>query len=129
MIKKEQLIVLLFKVAKSLPGLRLSPPGIIPQRGEQPRWICNYSWSVINQATLPLSPTDSMQFSHALNYYLREIILSDPALGLIYMLKLNISDGFDRVNLAPGDIPKLGVVFPSRPGKEPLVALPLVLPM
>ena len=129
MIKKEQWIVLPFKVAKSLPGLRLSPPGVVPQRGRRPRWICDYSWSGINQATLPLAPSDSMQFGHALDRYLREIILSDPALGPVYMLKLDISDGFYRVNLAPGDIPKLGVVFPSRPGNEPLVALPLVLPM
>ena len=129
MIKKEQWIILPFKVAKSLPGLRLSPPGVVPQRGRRPRWICDYSWSGINQATLPLAPSDSMQFGHALDRYLREILLSDPKLGPIYMLKLDISDGFYRVNLAPGDIPKLGVVFPSRQGKEPLVALPLVLPM
>jgi hypothetical protein len=129
MIKKDQWVILPFKVAKTLPGLRISPPGVVPQRGRRPRWICDYTWSGINQATLPLAPTASMQFGHALDRYLREILLSDPTLGPVYMLKLDISDGFYRVNLAPGDIPKLGVAFPSRPGTEPLVALPLVLPM
>ena len=33
------------------------------------------------------------------------------------------------MNLSIDDIPKLGVVFPTAPGQEPLVALPLVLPM
>jgi hypothetical protein len=129
MIKKEQWIILPYSTAKSLPGLRLSPPGVVPQRDRRPRWICDYSWYGVNDDTLPLAPLDSMQFGHALERILREILLADPKLGPIYMLKLDISDGFYRVNLAPGDIPKLGVVFPTRPGHEPLVALPLVLPM
>jgi hypothetical protein len=45
------------------------------------------------------------------------------------MLKLDISDGFYCIVLAPNDIPKLGVVFPNHPNQEKLVALPLVLPM
>jgi hypothetical protein len=129
MIKKEQWVILPYSSAKSLPGLRLSPPGVVPQRDRRPRWICDYSWYGVNDDTLPLAPLDSMQFGHALERILREILLADPKLGPVYMLKLDISDGFYRVNLAPGDIPKLGVVFPTRPGHEPLVALPLVLPM
>jgi len=39
MINKEQWIILLHSVAKTLPGLRLSPPGIFPQRGRSPRWM------------------------------------------------------------------------------------------
>ena len=45
------------------------------------------------------------------------------------MLKLDIADGFYRIALNIDDIPKLGVVFPSPEDEEPLVALPLVLPM
>ena len=44
-------------------------------------------------------------------------------------MKVDPSDGFYRINLNIDDIPKLGVVFPTKPGEEPLVALPLVLPM
>ena len=32
------------------------------------------------------------------------------------MMKLDIADGFYRVNLAIKDIPQLGVVFPTLPG-------------
>ena len=129
MIRKEQWVILPFAIAKTLPGLRLSPPGVIPQRDRRPRWICDYSWYGVNDDTLPLAPLESMQFGHALDRILREILLADPQLGPVYMLKLDIFDGFYRVNIAPNDVPKLGVVFPSRPGKEQLVALPLVLPM
>ena len=55
--------------------------------------------------------------------------MADPKLGPLYMLKLDISDGFYRIAVAPDDIPKLGVIFPHRPNQEHLVALPLVLPM
>ena len=129
MIRKEQWVILPYSVAKSLPDIRLSPPGVVPQRGRRPRWICDYTWYGVNDDTLPLAPLEAMQFGHALDRYLRELLLSDPKLGPLYMLKLDISDGFYRINLAPTDIPRLGVVFPSRPGQEKLVALPLVLPM
>jgi hypothetical protein len=45
------------------------------------------------------------------------------------MIKLDISDGFYRIGLNIDDIPKLGVVFPTLPGDEPLITFPLVLPM
>jgi len=50
-------------------------------------------------------------------------------MGPIYLLKLDISDGIYRINLAIEGILRLGVVFPIAEGEEPLVAFPLVLPM
>jgi hypothetical protein len=129
MINKQQWIILPYSEAKELPGLRLSPPGVVPQRGRRPRWIVDYSWWKLNEETLPLAPKEAMQFGHALDRILREILLADPKLGPIYLSKLDISDGFYRINLAIDDIPKLGVVFPVKEGEEPLVAFPLVLPM
>jgi hypothetical protein len=70
-----------------------------------------------------------MQFGHALDRILREILLADPKNGPVYLIKIDISDGFYRIALNIDDIPKLGVVFPTLPGEEPLVAFPLVLPM
>ena len=128
MINKQQWVVLPFSSVKDLPGLRLSPPGCIPQRDRRPRWICDYTWSGVNPDTIPIAALEAMQFGHALERILREILTADPALGPIYMMKLDIADRFYRVNLAIRDIPKLGVVFPTLPGQEPLVALPLVLP-
>ena len=129
MIQKGQWIVLPASEVKNLTGFRLSPPGVVPQLGRRPRWIVDYTWSGVNADTLPLAPVEAMQFGHALDRILREIMLADPRLGPVKLLKVDLSDGFYRVHLNVDDIAKLGVVFPTRPGEEPLVALPLVLPM
>ena len=129
MISKGQWLILPYSAVKNLPGLRLSPPGVVPQRNRRPRWICDYSWSGINADTLPLAAKESMQFGHALDRILREILLADPIHGPVYLIKIDISDGFYRIAINIDDIPKLGVVFPTLQGKEPLVAFPLVLPM
>ena len=89
----------------------------------------DYSWSDVNAETLDLAAKESMQFGHALDRILREILLSDPALGPIYQMKIDISDDFYRIAINIDDIPKLGDVFPTLPGEEPLIAFPLVLPM
>ena len=72
---------------------------------------------------------EAMLFGHALDRILREILLAHPVHGPILLAKFDISDGFYRIDLNIDDIPKLGVAFPTRPGEEPLVAFPLVLPM
>ena len=129
MIAKAYWVVLPAEAVKYLPGLRISPPGVVPQLGRRPRWIVDYSWSLVNNKTLPLAPTEAMQFGHALDRLLREILLADPKFGPVELMKVDMSDGFYRVGLNIDDIPKLGVVFPTQPGEEQLVALPLVLPM
>ena len=70
-----------------------------------------------------------MQFGTALDRILREILLANPAFGPVQLMKVDLLDGFYRINLNVSDIPKLGVVFPIEQGEEPLVAFPLVLPM
>ena len=70
-----------------------------------------------------------MQFGHALDRIFREILLANPSHGPVYLTKTDLSDGFYRVNLNPDDAPRLGLVFPTRPGEEKLVAIPLVAPM
>lgn len=76
-----------------------------------------------------MPPSNAIQFGHVLDRILHKILLADPTMGPIYLPKLDISDGFYRINLAIEDIPHLGVVFPVAEGEEPLVAFPLVLPM
>jgi hypothetical protein len=129
MMEKGQWVILPASAVESLPGLQVSPPGVVPQRERRPRWICDYTFSGVNGDTLPLAALDAMQFGHALDRILREIILADPSLGPVQLMKVDLSDGFYRVNLNIDDIPKLGVAFPTEPGQEPLIALPLVLPM
>ena len=76
-----------------------------------------------------MAPKEAIQFGHMLDRLLREILLADQSHEPPEMMKVDIADGFYRIQLNVGDIPKLGVVFPTRDSKEPLVAFPLVLPM
>ena len=129
MIQKGQWLVLPASAVKEWPGLRYSPPGVVEQRERRPRWIVDYSFWGINKDTLPLAALESMQFGLALDRILREILLANPEYGPVNLMKVDLSDGFYRISLNIGDIPKLGVVFPTEPGEDPLVAFPLVLPM
>ncbi len=129
MINKGQWVRLPAKAVLHLPGLQLSPPGVVPQRGCCPHWICDYNWWGVNKDTLPLAAMEAMQFGWSLERILREILFANRAHGLVHMIKLDISDGFYWIGLNIDDIPKLGVVFPMLPGDEPLIAFPLVLPM
>ena len=130
MINKKQCMILQYNVAKDLPGLRLLPPGVVPQRECQPRWIYNYSYYQINHKTVDLFFKESMQFGHASDRILWKILLANPAFGPVNLIKINISDGFYRLDVNPSDIPKLAIIFPTLPGQTRLVALPpLALPM
>ena len=106
MINKQQWIILPYSAAKDLPGLRLSPPGVVPQRNRRPRWIVDYFWWDVNSETLPLAPKEAMQFGRVLERIPREILFADPKLGPVYLSKLDISDGFYRIDLAVEDIPQ-----------------------
>lgn len=70
-----------------------------------------------------------MQFGHALNCLLCEILLLDAKNGPIDLMKVHISDSFYCILVVANDIPKLGVIFSTGLSQEPLIALPLVLPM
>ena len=131
MVHKGQWVVLPYKTAKRyLPDMRVSPPGVVPQRDRRARWIGDYSFSGINEDTLDTAPSDAMQFGHAFDRLIREIILANPEFGPVHLAKGDMSDGFYRVGLKPGDAPKLCLAFPHRPGaSDYLVAVPLVLPM
>ena len=70
-----------------------------------------------------------MQFGHALQRILQRMYDADPRHGPIYMMKVDIADGFYCMGLAPEDVPSLGVCLPPGPDGRTLVASPLVLPM
>ena len=118
MIQKGQWTILPFSVVEHFVDLQVSPPGVVPQHDRRPRWIVDYSFYDVNDETLPLVAEGSMQFGHALERILRHILLSDPNHGPVYLLKIDISDGFYRIDVNPFDIPRLGVVFPTEPGRH-----------
>ena len=92
-----------------LPGLRLSPLGVVPQRERRPRLIVDYTFSRVNQSTVGLAPAEAMQFGRAFQRILHQVRHADPAHGPVYIAKVDIADGFYRVKghpdlFAAGDI-------------------------
>lgn len=125
-----QWIVLPYHAIKDLPGLRLSPIGVIPQRDRHPRTIVDYTFYGVNANTCQLALEEAMRFSWAFQRLLEDIVNVDPWFGPVYLCnKVDILDGFYHVWLQAEDIPKLGVAFPSKHADEHLVAFPLILPM
>jgi hypothetical protein len=70
-----------------------------------------------------------MQFGKALERLLEQIVNANPKFGPVQLIQVDIADGFYRVWLNCPNIPKLAVAIPTLEGTEPLLALPLVLPM
>lgn len=129
MVQKGQWMVLPFSLIQHLSNLRLSPLGVVPQHERRPRTIVDYTFSGVNKDTLQLAPQEAMQFGRTLDRLLQHLSEIDPRHGPVYLIKLDISDGFYRMHLHPSDIPLLGVIMPSTKGADPRIAFPLTLPM
>jgi hypothetical protein len=96
MIKKKQWILLPAKLVLTGAELRLSPLGVLPQRGRHPRSIIDYSFYHMNDETVLMAPPEAMQFCKARWRSLSAIVRSNPCLGPVYLSKVNIADGFYR---------------------------------
>ena len=130
MCKRGQWMVLPYSAVRDRPHLRVSPPGVIPQRERRPRTIVDYTFSGVNGETIKMAPAEAMQFGRALPRLLQLIYDADPAHGPVYMTKVDVSDGFYQIWLNCDDVDKLGIVMPGlTDDDEPLIAFPLSLPM
>ena len=101
-VEKAFWIVLPLEDAVGLNGIRLSPAGLIPQRDRRDRIVIDYDWSGVNESTRRLSP-DSMQFGHALQWILQRMYNAEPRHRPIYMMKVDVEDGFYCVGPARGE--------------------------
>ena len=128
MVKKGFWIVLPESVVKRLPGFRVAPIGVVPQRDRRPRTIVDYTFWGQNVETLALNP-NSLQFGKALDRLLYKLETADTRHGPLFLIKVDISDGYYRIPLQLDSIAKLAAVMPKEQGEEQLVALPMVLPM
>jgi len=81
-------------------SLRLSPLGCVPQRDRRPRMISDYTYIRVNSDTLQLAPPEAMQFGRALKRVLQRICKANPTFGVVYLSKIDISDGFYRMACA-----------------------------
>ena len=129
MIKKQQWIVLLAKMIQDMFGLRLSPLGLVPQRGCRDRMISDYSYFDVNQQTLNIALKEAMQFGRTLWRLLFCTHNANDQFGPVYMSKVDLSNGFYRLWLRPKDTHRLAVLFPSRPDEPDLIGIPLANPM
>jgi hypothetical protein len=128
-VRKGFWILLPYAAVKDLPGLRVSPMGVVPQRDRRPRLIVDYSFYEVNQGTVPVAPVESMQFGRTLERILAAAVKAHPRYGEVMGSKVDLSDGFYRIWVAMSGIPKLAVVFPQYPGEDQMIAFPLALPM
>ena len=129
MCKRRHTMVLPFSAVKRLRGVRISPPGVVPQHDRRPRTICDLTFSGVNEATINLAHKDAMQFGTALRRLLFQIHRADPSWGPVYMSKVDIADGFYNVSVNANGAKHFGIVLPARPGEEQLVLFFLSLPM
>ena len=111
MFGKEQWVVLTYYVAKELPGVRISLPGVKGERERWPWWLGDYSYSKINSKILPISALFAMQYGRVLDRIIGEIVIYKPALGPLHILKTDISDGFYLICLRLTDAPNMGLLF------------------
>ena len=96
--QKGQWLILPYAQVKHLPGLRLSPIGVVPQHSRRPRTIVDYTYHGVNQETVRLTAPEAMQFGRTLQRLLQRIGDADPKHGPVHMIKVDISDGFYRVH-------------------------------
>jgi hypothetical protein len=89
----------------------------------------DYTYNQVNPASLPLAPAHAMQFGTALQRILQKIAYCNPTYGPPLMAKIDLADGYYRIPLSPMAALELAVVLPNDKLQEPLIGLPLSLPM
>ena len=70
-----------------------------------------------------------IKYGRALDRLVREVATEDLDLGLVFVLKSDVSYGFYRIAPQPVDMPKIGLVFPLDGQGEEILVIPLTLPM
>jgi hypothetical protein len=128
-IHKTQWVLLPAHMVLSNPNFCISPLGVVTQLGRCSHTICDYYFFCVKDDTVDMPLAESIQFGRALLRILQSIAHSYPCLDTAFLANIDVADTFYRISIRDADVPNLGVIFPMEAGKEPLVALPLVLPM
>ena len=130
MVKAGHWFVLPYSIVQHTTDLQISPLGVVPKQGCQPRPIVIYTFSGVNKAMVKLAPPESMQFGKALDRIIQKAAGANLYHGIVNLSKLNLAGAFMRVGLSPFMIVKLAVVVPTTStDKDPLIAVPMALPM
>ena len=130
MVEAGHWLVLPYSSILHATNLRISPLGVVPQRDRRPRPIVDYTFSGVNEATVKLALPEATQFGKALDRIIQKAAEANPRHGIVNLSKYDLADTFMRVGLAPSMILKLAVAVPTTlPDEDPLIAVPMVLPM
>ena len=70
----------------------------------------------MNQEAVWATPLKALQLCRTLEHILCKVVSGDPSVGPVYLLNLDLADGFYSVPLHNNDIPLLGVTLPMAPG-------------
>jgi hypothetical protein len=89
----------------------------------------DYTFNNINALSLPIAPYHTMQFGSSLLRILQQLAYANPTYGLSLMAKLDLANGYYRIPLNATAALELAVVLPPDGTDEPLIGLPLSLPM
>jgi hypothetical protein len=122
-------LVLPYSTIQGHPHLRIAPAGVVPQCDRHPRPIMDYSYNGVNQASVRLAPNPAMQFGGAFQRILQRLAYCNPLWGPPLLAKIDLADGYYRVSLSPAAALQLAVCLPPDGAGEPLLGIPLRLPM
>ena len=64
------------------------------ERNRRLCWLGDYSYSNLNSKTLSIAALSAMQYGWDLDRPIREIVIADPTLGPVHVLKADVVDGF-----------------------------------
>ena len=117
--------VLPYRLVRHLANLSLSPAAVKDERDRRPRLLCDHSWTIVNESTVPHAPPEAMQFGGALHRTLRLVRHAHPRYGPVHLAKHDIKDGFYRMFLRAADCLRLAIVLPTYQDEEPCVAIPM----
>ena len=70
-----------------------------------------------------------MQFGYVMPHILQHLADANPKFGPVKLMKIDLADGYYHIPVSSTDVQQLGVIMPTNPGHEPLIAFPLMLPM
>jgi hypothetical protein len=121
--------VLPYSVVHGMMYLKLAPSGVVLQRDFCPCPIMDYTYNGVNAATLDVALTHAMKFGSSLQCILQQLAYRNLAYELPLMAKINLADGYNRIPLSPSAALELAVILPPDGSQEPLIGLPLSLPM
>jgi len=80
MVHKGQWVVLPCLLIQDLPGLRLSPLGIIPQHDHRLQTIVDCTFFSVDDDTSNFVPVEAMQFGHTLEHFIWHVVVADCVL-------------------------------------------------